>query len=704
MAAANNAAVVTTNTQGLKAVLARLKPEELDLLHTQVAKGCTDEELAYGLTVAEHLKLNIFARQIYLIKYGGNNPKMVLVIGIDGYRSVAAREQDARGYQTYAGSDPAIFGERIPDNDTVLGWHPDSATVTVYKMIGSNRVPFTQTVYWEGRARYDFNKLGDRWKADPRGMLAKCFDEETEVLTDQGFQKFSTVTGRILQVTPEGLQATDAQPFWQLYDGPMIGRFSNALDFCVTPDHDLLTQFGKVEAQAVMDKAWKYRIPMTVTGTRRDYPIEDSVIRLAGMLVADGHDNGHRLHTVAVSRPYKAAALAELGLETRRYVLLASGAEAVSSSGRVIATKSDKQGFTYPKAITKDLIGPNRSINHQTLLALSQRQARIFVDSWALFGGHTQADVTRLRTSRADHLRAFEIAAVAAGYSISIPRARQADIGGISWEITLSSKSTTPVRPNMTHRPESAPQHVPSTGKVWCVTVPSGLIVVRRRGLSMVTGQCAEVAALRAAFPSQMEPLVQRDDDVIQADYKVLDPTLIAAAKPDPDYPVGSVYTPPPPTAPAPPAVPADVAGYLDTCPVHDTVYDASKDTRSGQTYYRHKTGETKQVENKTTKKLETKPVWCYRATVLKSYLGSEITRLGIATDVAAGYVRDHLGVGIASLTDEQNLTALSLLRSFAAASPPATEPATESDTQAEHPQVPMLDDDELEALGGGEA
>lgn len=154
--------------------LDRYTDEEKELLRSQLAKNCTDAEIAYGLTVAQTLGLNPFARQIYMIKYGGQNPKMQLIIAVDGYRAIAGRDQDARGIQTYAGSDAATFGPPIEDRETVLGWHPEWAEVKVYKMLGNNRVPFTGRVYWEGRARYDFNRLGDRWKQDPRGMLAKC--------------------------------------------------------------------------------------------------------------------------------------------------------------------------------------------------------------------------------------------------------------------------------------------------------------------------------------------------------------------------------------------------------------------------------------------------------------------------------------------------------------------------------------------------
>jgi hypothetical protein len=56
-----------------------------------------------------------------------------------------------------------------------------------------------------------------------------------------------------------------------------------------------------------------------------------------------------------------------------------------------------------------------------------------------------------------------------------------------------------------------------SNGTVWCVTVPSGQIVVRRNGFSMVCGNCAEALALRKAFPQELSGLYS-DDEMAQAD------------------------------------------------------------------------------------------------------------------------------------------------------------------------------------------
>src|SRR3546814_10802913 len=96
----------------------------------------------------------------------------------------------------------------------------------------------------------------------------------------------------------------------------------------------------------------------------------------------------------------------------------------------------------------------------------------------------------------------FEMAAVAGGYSVSPRRERTSDISILpNFCITLSAKSKAPVLAKSDKAEVVSSVKTNLVGKVWCVTVPSGVIVVRRNGLSMLCGNCAEAGALRRAFP-----------------------------------------------------------------------------------------------------------------------------------------------------------------------------------------------------------
>ncbi|HYW86196.1 MAG TPA: recombinase RecT, partial [Chloroflexota bacterium] len=101
----------------------------IELIKATVAPGASPVELATFLYNAKRLGLDPMTRQIYFIKYAKDRPGEI-VVGINGYRAQA----EASG--VYAGSDDAIF--EYDDKGNV-----SKATVTVWKIVGGQRSPFT---------------------------------------------------------------------------------------------------------------------------------------------------------------------------------------------------------------------------------------------------------------------------------------------------------------------------------------------------------------------------------------------------------------------------------------------------------------------------------------------------------------------------------------------------------------------------------
>lgn len=116
----------------------------------------TDDEMAVFLHLAEQTGLDPLTNQIYLLPKHG---KMVPLCGIDGYRQTALRTHE------YAGKDDAVF----TGGDEATGKPPIKATITVYRLVGGLRCPFTASARW-----HEYNGGTDVWRKMPFLMLAKC--------------------------------------------------------------------------------------------------------------------------------------------------------------------------------------------------------------------------------------------------------------------------------------------------------------------------------------------------------------------------------------------------------------------------------------------------------------------------------------------------------------------------------------------------
>jgi len=133
---------------------------KVGLIKRTIAKGATDDELSLFLHQCQRTGLDPLARQIYFQKYTmrSGESRMTIITGIDGYRLIADRTGK------YAGSDEPVYDGRV-------NGYPAKATVTVYKIVGGTRVPFSSSAYWD--EYYPGDKKGHMWRKMPHVMLAK---------------------------------------------------------------------------------------------------------------------------------------------------------------------------------------------------------------------------------------------------------------------------------------------------------------------------------------------------------------------------------------------------------------------------------------------------------------------------------------------------------------------------------------------------
>ena len=133
-------------------------PEQMHLMKTQIARGCSDDQVLLFASVCLRTGLDPFQKQIYAIPRRAHGEQtMTIQTGIDGYRLIADRTGQ------YVGSDQPVF---LADNSGTL----TQASVTVYKLVQGIRCAFTGTAIFR---EYSGGESG-MWKKMPFAMLAKC--------------------------------------------------------------------------------------------------------------------------------------------------------------------------------------------------------------------------------------------------------------------------------------------------------------------------------------------------------------------------------------------------------------------------------------------------------------------------------------------------------------------------------------------------
>jgi len=160
-AAAETALERTSQQASRLAQVSGFTDQQIALISQTVAPGATRLELAWFLYNAGRLHLEPTLKQIYFIKYSKDQPGEI-VTGIDGYRAKAEESG------CYAGSDDPVYEyEQVGQPPNA----PSKATVTVWKLVQGQRVPFTASARW-----LEFypgpGKIGEQYRKRPHNQLA----------------------------------------------------------------------------------------------------------------------------------------------------------------------------------------------------------------------------------------------------------------------------------------------------------------------------------------------------------------------------------------------------------------------------------------------------------------------------------------------------------------------------------------------------
>jgi len=308
--------------------------------------------------------------------------------------------------------------------------------------------------------------------------LQNCFDDQTEILTTRGFIPFSDLTPEDCVAQWENGEIEfvyTKEIIEQDYAGNMIRISNQHIDLCMTPDHRCLLQNRKNRQYFVVPAseycgdskqlhAGQYRF-----GDKR---LSAAEITLLAATQADGfyHDSGIDFK-FSKARKYRRLiqAIKAAGIPYSDYVC---------ADGRV-NIRLQKSDMTI---WIMDILGSTKTWSNKLLEFDRQTVKGILTEIVHWDGCFTRSNhYSSSVKQNADWMQILNILTGSRAnlreYHNGNPNSAvnyQLDVTDRNYSLTTNVKKVV----------------VPYTGKVYCVSVPSGFIVVRRSGKVCITGNC----------------------------------------------------------------------------------------------------------------------------------------------------------------------------------------------------------------------
>ena len=367
----------------------------------------------------------------------------------------------------------AKYGETHPIYGYVRELRTVRKTISTY-IIGlkPNKDGVVKTEYTFKPATGRLSSKGIREGEDRGTNLQNCFDGETEILTPQGWVKFSDLrpTDLVAQFEPSSMGISFVAPTAYIqrnYTGDMVQFLGPRIDALVTPEHRVLTKTVK--------GVWHVDAAETFLGGRN---VNARLMPHAGVR-KDG-----RILTPNERKALQIAVVYQAEAEHKRRIIVCRGERKKKQLVEVFGSrvKDRPNGRSW---VVVDDVELSQWLNLEDKTFLADKILELCADDLKWFieeihkwdGDFTRKAAYYQKGCRKNAVDVVQAAAMLCGYSTSM----RATKGG--YVVNINNR---PLR----HYVRMQTTTVPFNGAVYCVTVPSGFIVVRRNGKAVISGNC----------------------------------------------------------------------------------------------------------------------------------------------------------------------------------------------------------------------
>lgn len=314
-----------------------------------------------------------------------------------------------------------------------------------------------------------------------------CFTGDTEILTEKGWMRFDQLEKGVRVAQYDKGEITFALPTAYIekdFEGDLIHNQTRAIDSLTTPDHRCLVINRNTGEEQVYSAAEYPEDHIQLHAAHypggKGLPLTDQEIRFLVAAQADGswHDSGLDF---SFYRDRKVQRFTEL------FGLTPSENKSQSPTG------GTRYRFRVPTShpltlVAKKYLGREKEFGAWAF-DLSRAQMDVFLeelDYWdGLFTRRGESvTYTTISKKSADMVQAL--------YSLSGVRARVVPYKAAGHRENQTWRVQAPRHRAHSYTTNRTQTKVPYKGKVYCVSVPSSFILVRRNGVTMITGQCQQ--------------------------------------------------------------------------------------------------------------------------------------------------------------------------------------------------------------------
>jgi UDP-2,3-diacylglucosamine pyrophosphatase LpxH len=358
----------------------------------------------------------------------------------------------------------------------------------------------TKVAKWSGyTAKQEYDTYG------MSGVSGHCFDEETEILTPTGWKTYEGLSVGDLVMTlnreTDTLEYNAINEVFQYDDyKELISIKGNNIDLLVTPGHGLWIASpqnpgrGKVYKEKTAEESYG-KTKFFLTGGKfneTSVNLTDEQLKVLAWIMTEGHlDDRYKQGVVDSVRIAQSDTpdghlqllkddLSNAGLEFSCIKRYSAGSTEHKTYRNYDAYRLNIKDVRKKLAWMWDYLGPKKEALPM-LYDMSSEQARVFIHKFVDGDGCKNADAVnayQVASIRKDHIDLLQALCTKAGYRSTICQRKSREKP--FYYLTINTRREARVQNTSWSR-------VAYSGKVWCVSVDNGTLLVRRHGRPIIT-------------------------------------------------------------------------------------------------------------------------------------------------------------------------------------------------------------------------